>query len=426
MKKILCSLMVIVMFISSLSVSASADFGFGNVNLETGEVSQDEADASTVYPTYQPQDIGNLKGFSDLGGHEWARPAIEDMSIGTYKGLFSGKTAPNEQGLAQFDPNGQMSRAEFITVVTRALYSEVLANMPGVSGEYWYSNNYDVAVDNNLITENEYPFTSAVLNAPMPRQEMALILTRACEQMGESTGTLVSTSRISDYNTVGGYYKEAVRVAFTKGLIAGKDDTGRFDPQGTLTRAEGATVLYRLVNESKRVDVTPNGGNYIIDTGSGTQQQGPTENVSGPITIYEGQARYNRNAKAGDTFVKKDGTKIVLKLDQYGVLGGGQGVAPDVGLLGQINEKGCLTFTYKVVDYGVWVDSSGLQLQNQTYYVNQTTGEGYWGGELKLLRNGIGYPSYDGTQVGEVSKDSYHLYKWDGGDWIMNFDKLGK
>ena len=366
-------------------------------------------------PVYYAQDIGNLKGFYDLGNHEWARPAIEDMSTGTYKGLFSGKTAPNEQGLAQFDPNGTMTRAEFITVVTRALYSDQLANMPAVSGEFWYSNNYDVALNNGLITESEFAFTKEVLNAPMPRQEMALILTRACDQMGEGTGTLVSTSRISDYNTVGSDYKTAVRIAFTKGLIAGKDTSGRFAPHDTLTRAEGATVLYRLVNKSKRVEVG-------ISTGGG----GVTTPVSSAITIYEGQARYNRNAQEGDLFIKKDGTQIVLKKGPNGILGEGQGVAPDVGLLGQIGENGCDSFTYKVADYGSWYDSTGMRLQNGTYWINETTGEGYWSAELSVLEKK--YPALDrdenpGSYEGQVSSDPYSLYVWDGSDWELNFTR---
>ena len=359
-------------------------------------------------PVYYAQDIGNLKGFYDLGNHEWARPAIEDMSTGTYKGLFSGKTAPNEQGLAQFDPNGTMSRAEFITVVTRALYSDQLANMPAVSGEFWYANNYDVALNNGLISESEFAFTKEVLNAPMPRQEMALILTRACEQMGEGTGTLVSPSRISDYNTVGGDYKTAVRIAFTKGLIAGKDTSGRFAPHDTLTRAEGATVLYRLVNKSKRVEVG-------ISTGGGVSTP-----VSSAITIYEGQARYNRNAQEGDLFIKKDGTQIVLKKGPNGILGEGQGVAPDAGLLGQVTENGCDRFTYKVADYGDWHDSTGNHLQNAKYIVNATTGEGHWIPELQLLRKAVPAPDRDGEYEGEVSQDVYHLYKWDGSDWVHN------
>ena len=166
MKKILCSLIVVIMLVSSLSVSA--DNGTYNIlDIIPNSKTQTEINSeSKKAPVYYAQDIGNLKGFYDLGSHEWARPAIEDMSTGTYKGLFSGKTAPNEQGLAQFDPNGTMTRAEFITVVTRALYSDQLANMPAVSGEYWYSNNYDVALDNGLIKDSEFKFDKTTLNAP--------------------------------------------------------------------------------------------------------------------------------------------------------------------------------------------------------------------------------------------------------------------
>ena len=372
-------------------------------------------------PVYYAQDIGNLKGFYDLGNHEWARPAIEDMSTGTYKGLFSGKTAPNEQGLAQFDPNGTMTRAEFITVVTRALYSDQLANMPAVSGEFWYTNNYDVAVNNGLINENEFKFDKSVLNAPMPREEMALILVRACEQNGEDTSNTVQTSRISDFSTVSESYRDSVLKAFTLGLIAGKDNSGRFDPHATLTRAEGATVLYRLVREDKRVDVTPND---IYNN------QGGTVNVNSPITITEwkyGESRNNRNAKEGDIFIKANGEQIVLKKDQYGILGGGQGVAPDVGLMmngSPVGPKGVVVFTYDVKSYGQMVDSTGMSIQNQSYCINKTTGEGHWGGEIVVLMEKISKPNRDGSYVGEVSSDAYHMYIWDGtSDWSLNFTR---
>ena len=360
---------------------------------------------------YKAQNIGNLKGFSDLGGHQWAIEAINDMSVGTYKGLFSGVSLPDENGLARFAPQNQMTRAEFITVVTRALYSDQLANMPSTEGGLWYVNNYEVALNNGLITESEYHLVDSVLNAPIPRQEMALILTRACDQMGEGTGTLVSTTRIADYNTVGSHYKDAVRIAFTKGLIAGKDNRGTFDPHATLTRAEGATVLYRLVNKSKRVKVT-------VNTGGGT-----TTPQNAAITIYEGQARYNRNAQEGDIFVKKDGTQIVLKKGPNGILGEGQGVAPDVGLLGLVTEKGCDGFGYKVADYGNWYDSTGEHLQGHNYWVNKTTGEGHWTKELHALAKKYPVPDRDGAYEGEVSSDPYSLWVWEYGDWSYNSTK---
>lgn len=412
MKRFLTSILIGLMLISSLSVSA-ANNGTYNIldTIPNSKTQQETKKESPKAPVFYAQDIGNLKGFYDLGNHEWARPAIEDMSTGTYKGLFSGKTAPNEQGLAQFDPNGTMTRAEFITVVTRALYSDQLANMPSTEGGLWYVNNYEVALNNGLITESEYHLVDSVLNAPIPRQEMALILTRACDQMGEGTGTLVSTTRIADYNTVGSHYKDAVRIAFTKGLIAGKDNRGTFDPHATLTRAEGATVLYRLVNKSKRVKVT-------VNTGGGT-----TTPQNAAITIYEGQARYNRNAQEGDIFVKKDGTQIVLKKGPNGILGEGQGVAPDVGLLGLVTEKGCASFDYKVADYGNWYDSTGVHFQGSTYFINKTTGEGYWDGELDVLKKAYPKPDRDGSYDKEVSSDTYSLWMWYRGNWILNFYK---
>lgn len=390
----------------------SSMYGYGTVNLETGQINQVETTKKA--PVYYAQDIGNLKGFYDLGNHEWARPAIEDMSTGTYKGLFSGKTAPNEQGLAQFDPNGTMTRAEFITVVTRALYSDQLAGMPAVSGEFWYANNYDVAINNGLISESEFAFDKTTLNAPMPREEMALILVRACEQNGEFTGNTVQTSRIADFRSVSEPYRDSVLKAFSLGLIAGKDNRGTFDPHATLTRAEGATVLYRLVRQDKRVDVTPN------DT---QNNQGETVNVNSPITIEEGKFRQNRNAREGDIFKKANGETVVLKKDQYGILGGGQGVAPDVGLnlgLKTVGENGISVFIYDSKSHGKMLDSTGMVIQNQGYYINETTGEGHWGKEWVELRKNIPAPDRDGSYVGEVSSDSYKLWVWDGGSWISN------
>lgn len=401
MKKIVASILTGVMLISSLSVSADNDFdyGYGRRNL-IKEVEE-----------YQPQDIGNLKGFSDIDNYDWAKSAIEDMSTGAYRGLFSGTTEPNEQGLARFSPADKMTRAEFITVVTRALYSDQLSNLPKESSGVWYTNYYNVALEKGLIQSFEIPFYRPKLESPIPREEMALILTRACKKMGEKTGELVDKDAIPDYNMVGAHYKAAVMEAYTKGLITGVDETGRFAPERTLTRAEGATVLYRLVNPSKRVDIT--------------DKESISEDLNAPIIIYEGQVRYNRNAKAGDTFIKKDGTSIILKLGPNGILGEGQGVAPDVGLLGQVTEKGCDIFRYKVADYGNWYDSTGMHLQNQKYFVNRTTGEGYWGSELTVLEKKYPAPDRDenpGSYEGQVSSDLYSLYVWKHGDWILNFN----
>lgn len=189
-----------------------------------------------------------LRGFSDLENHQWAKEAIEDMSLGKYKGLFSGTTKPDIYGYAQFSPAKAMTRAEFITVVARALYPEELIQTPG---EVWYKSSYDVAVRNGLIETREYSFSDEILNAPIQRQEAALILVRALDKI-ERIHFRAGNITIADYDTIGEPYKEAVKRAFESGLMQGRDDAGNFAPYETLTRAEASTVLYRLVNPEKR------------------------------------------------------------------------------------------------------------------------------------------------------------------------------
>lgn len=194
-----------------------------------------------------------LKGFSDLEQHAWAKDGIEDMSVGSYKGLFGGTTAPDENGFALFSPDQQMTRAEFITVVTRTLFAQELADMPVVTDGMWYKNNYWVAVRHGIISKADYALSEEVLNAPIPRQEMALILIHACFAMGESTSSSSRADKIADFDTIDEAYQGAVLKTYAKGLLTGVDDKGSFAPHQTLTRAEAATVLYRLVNPLKRL-----------------------------------------------------------------------------------------------------------------------------------------------------------------------------
>ena len=143
-----------------------------------------------------------------------------------------------------------------------------------------------------------------------------------------------------------------------------------------------------------------------------------------PITIYEGQLRSNRPAKAGDTFIKKDGTQIILQKDQYGIVGGGQGVAPDIGL--KYGASSCYkneTFIYDGLSGALlWTDSTGKNINNQSYQINASTSEGHWGLEWQRIESLIPKPSYEGSYDGEVSKDAYKLYQWDSimEMWVAN------
>lgn len=241
--------------------------------------------------------------FSDVEKGSWYYDAVMAM---TAKGILSGTTTP-VNGVGTFNPNGIMTRAEFITVVTRMFYNDDLKAMKSMEGAVWYTNYYMVAVNNGLITENEMDFQD--MNNGCTRQEMAMIMVRALKDNGETANRLVSTSKIADWNSIGTYYRNYVREAYSMGLLAGVNTKGTFNPQGTLTRAEAATVAYRMIEKSTRS--TPN-----FDVVESTIVNGHQEFVEG--------SRHNQ-CKEGDVVIKADGTRVVLE-KRWGILGAGQGV----------------------------------------------------------------------------------------------------
>lgn len=358
--------------------------------------------STLIIPAYAAE----LKSFSDVPASRWSHDAIMEM---VDLGMFTGTKNPDANGVGEFSPTGTMTKAQFLVVATRYLFNDELNQME--QGETWYSNNYDVAVAEGMITKYEFPYKE--LNTPITREQMALIAVRTAELQDETIPELVKTSSIADYNIIGSYYKDFVLKAFTMGLISGYDSKGTFGPQDTLTREQGAMVAYRLVKEEVRVYPTtqPTLPEIILP-------EGPVIS-DGPMTIYEGQQTM-RPAKAGDIFVKADGTKVTLKVGPNGILGEGQGVAPDRNLKGQSAWWTGARINFSVDKEGKWTDSLGNDLQNSKYLINEVTGEGHWNEEWNALKKAYPKPTTDGSTYKQNSSDALKMYYWD--DWFLEWD----
>lgn len=339
-----------------------------------------------------------VDSFWDVKQGDWYYTQVQAM---TQRGLFAGK-GTNANGEATFGPNDPMTRAEFVTVVARILYDE--DNLKSYGGEWW-SVYYTALVDGGVFTTTEFSSDSTYLNSPMPRQEMAMLSIRAMQQRGENFGNFYEPNvrlAIPDIDTVGSAYTEYVLRAYSEGILAGKEG-GRFAPTDTLTRAEATTVLYRIVEPSvreKKDFLTP---------------ESSTNENNTVMTIYEGQTRCTRPAREGDTFVKADGTQIVLKKGPNGVLGEGQGVAPDVGLT---DPKGAWIIL-ESGDYMGW-NMGETSIGGDTidwYYINPLTGEGHWAHEWTVICNKTDpmLQGIKGTTWNEVSEDKNFV--WKGTEW---------
>lgn len=81
-------------------------------------------------------------------------------------------------------------------------------------------------------------------NAPVTRQEMAVLLMNAYALKGTSEGTLQSGS-FADEDKISVWANSAIKNAQALGLVQGRGDGG-FAPTEPLTRAEAAQAVYQL------------------------------------------------------------------------------------------------------------------------------------------------------------------------------------
>ncbi|MCD8373387.1 MAG: S-layer homology domain-containing protein [Clostridia bacterium] len=213
--------------------------------------------------------------FSDVVSGHWAYNYVEYCyGQGIVEGVGNGK----------FDPDATLTRAQFITMMGRATYeSEVQAQT--TSSDSWYSGYVRYLSNKGYL--DGIATDEASLNQGMPRQEMAQLLYNLCdngeivvglyssEYEGEVTVSGVSINvemldYISDANSIGSQYKDAVEYCYYVGLLTGFED-GTFQPNGTVTRAQACAVVNRADywNNALNLKWSALHGVYISDDAMG-------------------------------------------------------------------------------------------------------------------------------------------------------------
>ncbi len=190
----------------------------------------------------------SVNEFSDVPREYWGYKTIMDM---TKAGIFKGTEEP-VNGVGVFSPDKIMTRAEFITASLRAIFPEEAKNV-AIDGGKWWSGYYAFAIDKGIVKSGE--FDGGDLEKEMTREEMAMVMVRCVGKNGEKLSKRVSLSQIPDYSKIGDFYKDYVRDCFSFGLLCGVDENGTFAPAKSLTRAEAATVVCRLLDKDMRIKV---------------------------------------------------------------------------------------------------------------------------------------------------------------------------
>ncbi|HEU4964441.1 MAG TPA: S-layer homology domain-containing protein [Bacilli bacterium] len=150
----------------------------------------------------------------------------------------------------QFDPRGSLTRAEFATLMVRALGlsdkqgSAIFKDVPRTS---WYQE--PVAIGSSLGLINGYSTSQFAPQDKITREQMAALLSRSL-QFVKGQRPYVDTTRIlgtvSDRDKISAWARDDMALALSAGLLY-TNRIDQIDPQRYATREEAAEMLSQLL-----------------------------------------------------------------------------------------------------------------------------------------------------------------------------------
>lgn len=201
----------------------------GKYNAGTGQVEFKPTDLSkytVAYVTTSFQDV--TQG--------WAKDAISALGArGVVKGVGDG----------EFNPKGQVTRAEFITMLMNVLEladESVTTSFSDVKQGEWYHVN--IAIAQKLGIVNGKPDGSFGVRENITREDMAVMIYKAI-QVKQLALASDEATEFKDKASIANYAKQAVEAIQGAGIIKGVGND-EFAPKKTANRDEAAVMIYNL------------------------------------------------------------------------------------------------------------------------------------------------------------------------------------
>lgn len=178
--------------------------------------------------------------FTDLDGYAWAEESIKMLSE---QGIISGRSSD------VFAPGDNVTREEFLKMLLAGLEITSDKNttivFEDVREDSWYSDYVKAAYANGIVTgisENRFG-----IGISIKREDAAVMAYRALQNLNLIDDSIQYTSDFNDAQNISEYTYQAVSAMLQLGVISGYDD-GNFLPQNSITRAESAVIIKRLID----------------------------------------------------------------------------------------------------------------------------------------------------------------------------------
>lgn len=216
---------------SSVSSGGGGGGGFVSNPSSTTTTSKPSSAPAATENTGNTQNESNA-GFNDLDSVEWAKEAIDYMfAQGYIDGVGDGRFAPNDA----------VTREQFVKMLVNVFGLEAAsadaASFSDVQSDAWYAEYVNIAASLGIVSG--MGDGSFGVGTPISRQDMAVMIARCTNVEGGDAAEFADDAAISDYAA------DAVHAMQSAGYLSG-DEKGNFNPKNTATRAETATVLYRI------------------------------------------------------------------------------------------------------------------------------------------------------------------------------------
>lgn len=193
-------------------------------------------------PIFANSDHCPSKAFSDLDAKAWYHEGVDyALTNSLMNGVGSGK----------FEPDGQLTRAQLVTVLYRAAgepdTGKQVNPFTDVADDAWYTKAVIWAANNGIV--NGVAKNTFAPDDSIPREQIAAMLYRYA---GAEAAKEDKLSAFPDAAKTSDWAKEALNWAVASGLINGVADangTASLEPQSTATRAQIATILMRWLEK---------------------------------------------------------------------------------------------------------------------------------------------------------------------------------
>ena len=183
----------------------------------------------------------SVTSYSDISSnYAWAKDAINTL---TSMGIING------DGKGSFNPSGNITRAEFVKLLITAfgLPETPIGSFKDVTPDDWYHRYIMTAYRYKIIEPDRdgmfYP------DKPITRQDIVYYSSRAIKSAGLTLDQppLYILHEFTDYAEIDPYAQSAFAAMYYSGVINGIGNN-KLGPKNPATRAEAATIIYRMIN----------------------------------------------------------------------------------------------------------------------------------------------------------------------------------